>query len=295
MRQIIGIGECMVELSGAGDGLWKKGFAGDVFNTLWYARRSLAAPWKVKFFTGLGTDPMSDALAAFMADAGIEPLGPRVPDRRVGLYMIHLQEGERSFSYWREHSAARLLASDPRALAAGVKGAEVIYLSGITLAILSKEDRLKLLKVIADAKKHDVTVAFDPNIRPALWPDAAEMQGAIEAMARLASIVLPSFDDEHRAFGDPTPEDTAKRYSGWGADVVVVKTGGDAITVDWKGTRDTLNFPRIEHPTDTTGAGDSFNGAFLACFATTLNPADAVLAGHACAAKVVQHPGALME
>ena len=38
MTSILGIGECMIELSSAGDDLWRQRFSGDVFNALWYAR-----------------------------------------------------------------------------------------------------------------------------------------------------------------------------------------------------------------------------------------------------------------
>jgi 2-dehydro-3-deoxygluconokinase len=34
MASILGISECMVELSSAGVGLWRQGFSGDVFNVL---------------------------------------------------------------------------------------------------------------------------------------------------------------------------------------------------------------------------------------------------------------------
>ena len=36
--------------------------------------------------------------------------------RTIGLYAIHLNKGERNFTYWRENSAARLLANDQKIL-----------------------------------------------------------------------------------------------------------------------------------------------------------------------------------
>ena len=35
------IGECMIELSAGKGDLWRMGFAGDTFNTAWYARAIL--------------------------------------------------------------------------------------------------------------------------------------------------------------------------------------------------------------------------------------------------------------
>ena len=116
--------------------------------------------------------------------------------------MIHLRDGERSFSYWRNASAARQLMREPDLLAAKLAQRNS-YLSGITLAILSPADRQLLLKMVAQVRGADRTVFFDSNIRENLWPDAAEMRSAITAAGSVADIVLPSLDDEKRSFGDP--------------------------------------------------------------------------------------------
>ena len=57
--KLLSIGECMVELSQAGEGLLRKGFAGDTFNTAWYARACLSKDWSVDYLTAVGDDPMS--------------------------------------------------------------------------------------------------------------------------------------------------------------------------------------------------------------------------------------------
>lgn len=62
-----------------------------------------------------------------------------------GLYMIHVDEGERSFSYWCGQSAARDLANDRAALDLAFASADALYFSGITLAILPPQGRETLL------------------------------------------------------------------------------------------------------------------------------------------------------
>lgn len=152
-RRFLSIGECMVELSQAGDGLLRKGFAYDTFNTAWYARACLAADWSVDYFTALGDDAMSDEMLAFIDTSGIgTSLIRRIRGRTPGLYMINLKDGERSFSYWRDSSAARSLAADPDRLREAVESAAVIYFSGITLAILPHEDAETLLAEVRRAK-----------------------------------------------------------------------------------------------------------------------------------------------
>ena len=66
-KRVLSIGECMVELSQAGQGLLRKGFAGDTFNTAWYLRAVLSQDWQVDYLTALGDDPLSEELLAFTA------------------------------------------------------------------------------------------------------------------------------------------------------------------------------------------------------------------------------------
>ncbi len=291
------IGECMVEMSVAGDGLYAQGFAGDTFNTLWHFARHAPAGWRAAYLTALGTDAMSEKMLGFFEASGIETEAVRrIEGATPGLYMIHLKEGERSFSYWRETAAARRLAEDGAHLENVLSGGEAFYFSGITLAILSESDRARLIRHLAAAKASGKTVAFDPNIRPRLWTDMDAACEAIAQAARVATLVMPSFDDERAAFGDETKETTAARYHGLGASEVVVKDGGGPALVSWEGGNRSEVLPAVppEKIVDTTGAGDSFNAAYLAARLGGAAPAEATLAGHRLAARVVGGHGALV-
>jgi len=298
-RNLIGIGECMVELSQAEGGLMRKSFAGDVFNSLWYARSALSEgmseEWSVGFMSAVGIDPTSDEMVSFIEAAGIScDAVRRLPERRPGLYMIHLDGAERSFSYWRDTSAARLLAEDPAHLDKVLGAADVIYLSGITLAILSDGDLVHLHDALAKARARGCFVAFDPNIRPALWRSPEHLRATIGKTASVASLVFPSFDDEQAAFGDASPQATLERYRGYGSDQVVVKNGADDVLCYLAGETQLYDTPPVAAPVDTTGAGDSFNGAYLAHYLQHQDGGQAVRAGQACAAQVICHHGALI-
>ena len=112
--------------------------------------------------------------------------------------------------------------------------------------------------------------------------------------AAAASIVLPSFDDEARIFGDADPAATARRYLALGAGEVVVKNAGGPITFgDGGGLRAVAARPDVA-VVDATGAGDSFNGAYLAVRRQGGSMEDAVVAGRNMAATVIAAHGAIV-
>ncbi|AYG61469.1 sugar kinase [Rhizobium jaguaris] len=291
----LSIGECMVELSQAEDGHLRKGFAGDTFNTAWYARACLPADWSVDYFTALGDDAMSDEMLNFMNahDIGTSNIR-RLRGKTPGLYMINLKDGERSFSYWRDSSAARQLAADGDKLRTAIEASNVLYFSGITLAILTHEDAETLLSELRRAKAIGKLVVFDPNLRPRLWSSFDAMHTMIGEGARASTLVMPSFDDEASHFGDDSISSTIRRYRLHGANMVVVKNGAEGATVGADAGETLVPAAKVAKVVDTTSAGDSFNGAFLAHYLEHDDPVAAARFAAKIAAKVIQEHGALV-
>lgn len=294
-RHLYCIGECMIEMAPAGDGHYAMGFAGDTFNTAWYARRLAGPEIEVAYHSAIGDDAVSHQMAEFIEDAGIRPDLHVIPGATVGLYVISLDNGERSFSYWRSASAARQLARDLSGLDA-LQKADVAYFSGITVAILPEADRTRLHRTLAEARGRGVHVAFDPNLRPRLWTSTDEMCRWITEAAKVADTVLPSFDDEAHYFGDADKPATAARYMALGAGTIIVKDGPGGVLVSESGAPNRLipaeTVPKI---TDTTAAGDSFNAGFLTFWMAGAPLDDAVRTGCSVAARVITKPGALVD
>lgn len=293
--RVVSIGECMVELAPRADGGYAMGFAGDTFNTAWYLRRALPAVWQVDYATALGDDRVSDQMAAFFAAEGIGTTHVRrIPGSGVGLYLITLEGGERSFTYWRATSAARRLAEDDAPLTSALRGARLAYLSGITLAILPAADRARLLAALAVARAAGTLLAFDPNMRPRLWADLDEMRATIHKAASGVNIVLPSFDEDALHFGDPDPAATARRYAGAGAGMVVVKNGPGEMVLRHGALQMRLTPPAAAQVVDSTAAGDSFNAGFLAALLGGQSLEQAMTEGAALARQVIGARGALV-
>lgn len=290
---MLSIGEAMVEMAPVGDGLYRRAFAGDTFNTAWHLAQRIGAQATVGFVTRIGRDQLSSAFADELAADGIDTTGiSRDPARHMGLYVIQLDGVERSFHYWREASAAKLLADDPAELAKALHGAGLIHLSGITLAILSPAAREALFAVLAAARRAGAVVSFDPNIRPRLWSSPQEIEATVTAMLALTDIALPSFDDETTHFRDASPADTLRRMSAAGVQEVIVKDGPGAVQFYFDGQTGSVPTPAVTDIRDTTGAGDAFNAGYLAARLIGMAPQQAISCGQQLAAEVLKHPGA---
>ena len=285
MKRIACIGEAMIELSMDGDQA-HLAVAGDTLNTAIYLKRS----WPdatLDYVTCLGQDMLSKRIVEFIAanDLGHANI-QRIAHKSPGLYAINTApDGERSFTYWRGDSAARQMFSgaDFRVL----EQFDSLYLSGITLAILPQNIRLALLEWLYAAP---VQVIFDSNYRAHLWEDRTTAQKIIAEFWQRADIALPSIDDEMDVFGE-TEAQVAQRF--------LTQANSGALK---RGARGPLSlgepvdaqYEPVTEVTDTTAAGDSFNGGYLGALLSGKGQAAALQAGHAMAARVVQFRGAII-
>ncbi|MDF2798049.1 MAG: sugar kinase [Devosia sp.] len=295
-KRFVSIGECMIEMSGGEDRQYRLGYAGDTLNTAWYMRALLQPDWSVDYFTALGEDRYSADIRAFLEQhrIGTQHIGT-IKNRRPGLYLIHQEGGDRHFTYWRDQSAARLLAEDRGALHAALEGANMVYFSGITLAILQPRARGRLLGAVVAAREAGATVVFDTNLRPALWTSQRVMASMLTAAASLCDIVLPTHGDEAPVFGDRSVEETAERYLELGVGEVVVKDGGNPALVATATERVKVAPPPAGSVVDATGAGDSFNGAYLSARLAGKGLEEAAEAAHRVAGIVIGQKGALVD
>ena len=297
VKTFISVGECMAELQATNEGLYRLGFAGDTLNTAWYMKAlTNSSNVTVDYLTSIGTDQLSQKMLAFLQAGGI---GTRfvseVPDRTVGLYLITLTGAERSFTYWRNASAARLLAQDEKVLHCALLQADVIYFSGITLAILSPPHRKIFLSVLRELKMRDVTIAFDTNTRRRLWQSDAEMEEAMIEGYKVATLALPTFDDDRALFGDATAADSIRRIASYGVREIVVKDGEKPCLVFANDKLISVVPEPVSGVIDTTGAGDSFNAGYIAARLAEKDPTQAAKFAHCVAGRVICSRGALLD
>ena len=296
MFELFAIGEVMAEIRREPEVGFRVGFAGDTFNTAVYCARQLAAPGRVGYCTRIGLDPLSEAFLAMASEEDLDLSHvARDRERFIGIYTVSTDAaGERSFHYWRSSSAARrLLASgDPMGV---LPEARIVFVSGITLAILEPPARRRLIGQLGALRERSgCLVAFDSNYRPQLWQDAETARRIIGEMWEIADIALPSVDDEMALFGDAGEEAVVARFGAGSWSACAIKRGARG-PVSPRLARDAHpRFRPASRVVDTTAAGDSFNGGYLAAFLRGQDERQCLLTGHEIASRVVGAAGAIL-
>lgn len=295
LPEIAAFGECMLEVTGRFGAGARLGFGGDTLNTSIYLARLGV---RVGYVTAIGVDPLSDDLLQAWHDEGLDDRWVlRSPTRLPGIYAIRNDDqGERQFFYWRTTSAARDFFSLPRSenVIDQLESIPHLYLSGITLSIFDTSRHTRIVHLASRIRARGGGVFFDPNYRPQGWSAPESARAAMEALGPHISLVLPTYEDECALWGDADPCRTIERWRGWGVPEIVVKSGPDGAIVHSGSVTTDVPVPDRIMPVDSTGAGDSFNAGYIAARLKGLPPVRAAQAGHALAAEVICHPGAII-
>lgn len=300
-KKIAVIGECMIELSQKGAEV-SRGFGGDTLNTSVYIARQVAPEaLAVNYVTALGTDSFSQQmLEAWQSENVQTSLIQRMENRLPGLYYIETDStGERTFYYWRNEAAAKfwLESEDSAAICEELATFDYLYLSGISLAILSPSSREKLLSLMHECRANGGKVIFDNNYRPRLWASCEETQQVYSQMLQCTDIAFLTLDDEDALWGEKPVEEVIARTHAAGVSEVVIKRGADSCLVSVAGEA-VIDVPAVklakDKVVDTTAAGDSFSAGYLAVRLTGGTPEDAAKRGHLTASTVIQYRGAII-
>ena len=285
----------MLELSqdgsSQGDPGWRLAYGGDTLNTAIHLARSGV---DVAYLTAVGANPFSEDLKARWAAEGLDTsLVLTDPARNPGLYAITCDEtGERSFTYWRGESAARRLFDCPDIEIALERAcsADLLVFSLVSLAVLPEDGRQTLLALARAVRQRGGLVAFDGNYRPRLWPDRQTARCARDAAIAVANIGLPTLEDETMLSGESDATAVAAHWQGLGCAETIVKLGAQGCRLP---DGSIVGPEAVLAPVDTSGAGDAFNGGYLAARLRGEAPAQAAPCGHALAGWTIMRRGAI--
>ncbi|MDB1126035.1 2-dehydro-3-deoxygluconokinase [Vibrio algarum] len=293
------LGECMVELQQQPENMLKRAFGGDTLNTAVYlSRLTKNHAINVSYVTALGNDPFSQDMVDQWSSEGIDTsLILRLEDKQPGLYYIETDDtGERYFHYWRNDAAAKYLfdQDESKALLDKLHNYNAIYLSGITLAILTDNGREVMFQFLDSFRESGGKVIFDNNYRPKLWKDKATAVENYMAMLHKTDIALLTFDDDQDLYGDTDLDECIFRTTNAGVKEIVIKRGSKECLVITDDIAEYVSATKVSNVVDTTAAGDSFSGGYLAQRFTGGTAIKSAEVAHKMAGTVIQYPGAII-
>jgi 2-dehydro-3-deoxygluconokinase len=301
MKNIFLFGECMIELMTTSQDksltTMKQSFAGDVFNTAVYLKRTFSEV-NVHLITAVGKDEFSLNMIQYFENENIGTDFVYKSESKIpGLYSIQLDdEGERSFTYWRNDSAARqvmehITNTEINALSQG----DMFFFSGISLAVVEPSARKNFWTMLEQLKTAGVKIVFDPNYRARLWDNPEQAKEQFEQAFNVADVLLPGVDDFEQLYGIDTSEDVFDFCKQYQFDELVIKNGEAGIFCYINDLAYHFSITPVSTVIDTTSAGDSFNGVYLGARASGFDIAEAIGLASKAAGFVIQHKGAIVE
>ncbi|PWU18887.1 MAG: hypothetical protein C5B49_06495 [Bdellovibrio sp.] len=269
-------GETMVEFYRHPDAEdFHTSFGGDTFTTAAMAARMGASSG---YGTLLGEDIFTDFLFNRMSATGVDLGGCKKVPGANGIYFITVDaKGERSFQYYRSGSAASRLASQDFT-DADLAASRLIYTSGITSA-LSGSSAALVTSMLTRARAKQRLTAYDLNFRARLWSAddcISHFRGLIDQVKILflseddipiltASLGQGSAAGNHQ-ISQASIANLIQHCWSRGLAEVIVRLGPRCAWVGDKTSGQIFHQASLPvQAVDTTGAGDTFNGTYLAC------------------------------
>ncbi|MBF1684648.1 MAG: sugar kinase, partial [Selenomonas sp.] len=178
---------------------------------------------RVTYLTKLGKDPFGERIIHVLNENGIGNEFVSWSDEKRTGFMLkgRVHAGDPPIFYFRAGSAASTLSpKDVENVNFSVYSH--IHLTGI-LPALTESTRAATLLMFERARAAGLTISFDPNLRPQLWPDERTMRKTINDLAARADIVLPGTAEGKILMGSDDPATICAFYQELGAKPVITK------------------------------------------------------------------------
>lgn len=173
-------------------------------------------------------------------------------------FVTYFSNGDRKFIFHMGNTPA----ADAKCPDASVlEGVKYFHIMGCSLAA-RKDFGEEILKTMRLAKSLGAKVSFDPNIRKELLSDESSFDMVREVVEN-TSVFLPGIEELLMLTGKETIEEAVgKAFENPTLEILALKRGSKGCTVYTR--EQTYEFGVYEiTPVDATGAGDSFDGAFI--------------------------------
>jgi len=238
----------------------------------------------------LGEDELGHYILSFIQGEGVDVSTVRmVSGKQTGLFVRErLPMGEALHFYYRTGSAFSEI--EPGALQEDyISSAKMLHITGITPA-LSNTCRRTIDAAVDIAKKHHLTITFDPNLRLKLW-SVDEAKPVIERLMMSADYVLPGLEEMHSLYGIQPVERLLDHLHEIGCERIILKLGKEGAILSLPSGTETLAGYPVDNPVDLMGAGDAFAAGFIAGILKGMAPKDSVDLANFVASMSIRLPG----
>jgi sugar/nucleoside kinase (ribokinase family) len=141
---------------------------------------------------------------------------------------------------------------------------KALHITGSSLSISgsSRESCYKAIEVVRSLNPQAV-ISFDPNLRPEML-DIKTIIEISKPVLEKTTILFPSGEEAEMLAGIEGAEKACKKLLEMGPKIVVLKQGKDGCTIYSSEDTNGITIKGFEvEEIDPTGAGDSFDGAFI--------------------------------
>lgn len=239
----------------------------------------------------VGDDGYGRLLKEELHHEGIDVIGVTTAGDAFTLLVLAMIEpsGERLIVVWPPHGSA-MFSINPQDLALDhIKRASWLHTTGICLR--ESPARESILQKMKEAYDHNIPVSLDLNLRLELNPLDEYTRDIFMEAVTYCSVVFGNAEEEIVPLIEKKDIREAAEAMSGGQRIVVARQGENgALTVTPEESFHTPSF-NVD-VVDTLGAGDAFNGGYIAAVRNGLSVGEAVIGGHAVAAWNIGRSGA---
>jgi sugar/nucleoside kinase (ribokinase family) len=204
------------------------------------------------------------------------------------LALIELN-GERSIVVWPPEGGAHLQLQTDAINPELIKSASWLHTTGICLRESPSRDTV--LYSMKMAREAGVTVSLDLNLRLESWDLSDVTQKTFEQAIELSDIVFGNAEEEIMPITGADSKEKGAQYLCGGKRIIVARRGKKGVFVTTP--NETIHVsPFKTRIVNTLGAGDAFNGGFIAASLAKVGIKEAARWGNAVAALKVGQSGA---
>ena len=213
------------------------------------------------FLARLSSDPFGRLLRDHLTSAGVLPTHFLVADDLSTLAVVHLADGQATYTFHAEGAADRgLLPAHLEQLPDVLPPGAALHVGSIALVL---EPVASTLEGLLRQQARRRLLSLDPNVRPGLIPDREGYVRRLEGWMALVDVVKASEEDIAWLYPHSAEADVVARWLAAGVALVIVTAGAGGARATTSSAAAAVPAPTVR-VVDTVGAGDAFTAGALA-------------------------------